>query len=246
MPSLSTTGRYARQLALPEIGEEGQRRLANGAVLVIGCGGLGSPAAFYLAAAGVGTIGLVDNDTVDVTNLQRQVLHTFADVGKPKVKSARARLSALNPELRIVTHQTRFDAGTAPALVRPYDFVIDATDNFASKFLIADTCHAAGKPYSHAGVVRYTGQVITVIPGQTACYRCVFESAPPDPSPPVGPLGVVPGVTGAIQATEAIKFLAGFGELLTNRIFVYDALTMSARTVPVKRNPACPLCGARA
>jgi molybdopterin/thiamine biosynthesis adenylyltransferase len=242
VPDLSPGGRYARQLALPEIGPEGQLRLAAGAVLTIGCGGLGSPAAIYLAAAGVGTIGLVDNDTVDVTNLQRQILHTLADVGKPKIESARAKLSALNPELRIVTHQTRFDAGTAPALLKPYDFVIDATDNFASKFLIADACHAAGKPYSHAGILRYTGQTMTVIPGQTACYRCLFESAPPDPSPPVGPLGVVPGVIGAIQATEAIKFLGGFGELLTNRLFVYDALALRARTIPVKRNPACPLC----
>jgi molybdopterin/thiamine biosynthesis adenylyltransferase len=243
MPDFGPSGRYARQLALPEIGAKGQRRLANGSVLLIGCGGLGSPAAFYLAAAGVGTIGLVDNDTVDVTNLQRQILHTLADVDAPKVESAKTALEALNPEVHIIPHHTRFDAGTAPSLLEPYAFVIDATDNFASKFLIADACHAAGKPYSHAGIVRYTGQTITVLPGQTACYRCVFESAPPDPFPPVGPLGVVPGVIGSIQATEAIKFLAGFGEMLTNRLFVYDALSSRVRTVAVRRNPSCPLCG---
>jgi molybdopterin/thiamine biosynthesis adenylyltransferase len=246
VPDTSPWGRYARQLALPEIGPEGQLRLAAGAVMVIGCGGLGSPAAIYLAAAGVGTIGLMDPDRVDVTNLQRQVLHTFADVGVPKVESAASKLGALNPELRILTHDERFTAGNASELLNPYDFVIDATDNFASKFLISEACHAAGKPYSHAGVTRFTGQTMTVIPGESACYQCVFESAPPDPYPPAGPLGGVPGVIGAIQATEAIKFLGGFGKLLTNRLFVYDALSASARTVALKRNPACPLCGTHA
>jgi adenylyltransferase/sulfurtransferase len=244
-PDLDPAGRYARQLALPEIGPEGQRRLAAGSALVIGCGGLGSPAAIYLAAAGMGTIGLVDNDVVDITNLQRQILHSASDVGSPKVESAAAKLIALNPGINIVRHSKRFDARSAGELLEPYAFVVDATDNFASKFLIADACHAKGKPYSHAGILRFTGQTMTVIPGRTACYRCVFESPPSDPSPPVGPLGVVPGVIGAIQATEAIKFIAGFGELLTDRLFVYDALKMSARTIPVKRNPACPLCGAK-
>lgn len=239
---LDPAGRYARQLALPEIGPSGQARLAAGSVLVIGCGGLGSPAALYLAAAGVGTIGLVDNDVVDVTNLQRQVLHATADIGRPKVESASARLAALNPGVRIVTHRERFDAQAAGRLLDPYAFIIDATDNFSSKFLIADACHAAGKPYSHAGIARYTGQTMTVIPGRTACYRCVFESAPPDPYPPAGPLGAVPGVIGAIQAAEAIKFIAGIGELLTDRLLVFDSLTCRVRTVNVRRNAQCRLC----
>jgi adenylyltransferase/sulfurtransferase len=242
-PDLDPAGRYARHLALPEIGADGQRRLAGGSVLVVGCGGLGSPAALYLAAAGVGTIGLVDSDTVDVTNLQRQILHSTADIGRPKVVSAAEKLRALNPGPVIVSHAERLTDRTARDLMAPYGFVIDATDNFSSKFLIADACHANGKPYSHAGILRFTGQTMTVIPGRTACYRCVFESAPPDPYPPAGPLGAVPGVIGAIQAAEAIKFIAGFGELLTDRMFVFDALALRARTVQVKRNPRCPLCG---
>jgi len=236
--------RYARHLALPEIGTAGQARLRAGRVLVIGAGGLGSPAALYLAAAGVGTLGLMDGDAVELSNLQRQILHATPDLGRRKVDSAAARLRALNPATALRLFPERFTAANAAARLADFDFAVDATDTFAAKFLIADACHAAGRPYAHAGVVRYQGQVMTVLPGQTACYRCVFEQAPPETgAPPQGPLGVVPGVLGALQAAEAIKFLLGIGRLLTDRLLTFDALTSRFREVPVKRNPQCRLCG---
>lgn len=237
--------RYARHLSLPEIGEAGQAKLQAGRVLVIGAGGLGSPAAFYLAAAGVGTLGLMDSDVVDLSNLQRQILHTTAGLGRLKVDSARDTLRALNPDVVIQTHPVRLTEQNAPDLLAPYDFIIDATDNFASKFLIADACHRAGKPNSHAGIKEFTGQTMTVYPGRTTCYRCVFEK-PPEETPgmtPRGPLGVVPGVIGTIQATEAIKHLLGIGKPLTNCLLVFDALAMTFRRVAVQRNPQCRLCG---
>ena len=237
--------RYARHLTLSEIGEQGQKRLRGGAVLVIGAGGLGSPAAFYLAAAGVGRLGLADSDVVETSNLQRQLLHATPDVGRRKVESAIEKLQALNPHVRLRAHAERFSPSNAKRILHDYGFVVDATDNFASKFLIADVCHRARKPYSHAGILRFLGQTMTVYPGVTACYRCVF-AAPPDESAglrPQGPLGAVPGVIGAIQATEAIKYLLGVGELLTNTLLVYEALAMTFRRVTVKRSPDCPLCG---
>lgn len=244
--SLTSTQRerYARHLSLTEIGAAGQLRLAAGRVLVVGAGGLGSPVAFYLAAAGIGTLGLLDDDVVALSNLQRQILHQTADLGRPKVASAAERLQALNPELQIRAAQTRLTPGNASELLRDYDFVVDATDNFASKFLIADACHAAGKPYSHGGIARFWGQTLTVLPGKTACYRCLFEGPPPEAadSAPQGPLGAVPGVIGAIQATEALKFLLGIGELLTNRLLTYDALRLTFRTVRAHPNPTCCLC----
>lgn len=238
--------RYARQLALPEIGPAGQARLGAGRVLVVGVGGLGSPAAYYLVAAGVGTVGLLDPDRVEPSNLQRQILHVTADVGRLKIESAAARLAALNPHVRLRPEARRLDAAGAPDLLRDYDFILDATDNFASKFAIADACHRAGKPYSHAGILRFMGQTLTVHPGRTACYRCVFEAPPAEASgAPQGPLGVVPGVIGAIQATEAIKHLLGVGAPLTDALLTYDALTMTFRRIPVRRRPDCPLCGGR-
>ncbi len=236
--------RYARQLALPEIGTAGQAKLRAGRVLVIGAGGLGSPAALYLAAAGVGTLGLMDGDAVDLSNLQRQILHATADVGRRKVESAAAKLRALNPQTELRLFPERFTAANAAARLADFNFVVDATDNFASKFLIADACHAAGRPYAHAGILRFHGQVMTVLPGKTACYRCVFEQQPPETgASPQGPLGVVPGVLGTLQAAEAIKFLLGLGQLLTDRLLTFDALTLRFREVPVKRQPHCRLCG---
>lgn len=235
--------RYARQIALPEIGAAGQKRLLAGRVLLIGVGGLGSPAGYYLAAAGIGTLGLVDGDTLELSNLQRQIAHTTADLGRPKVESAARALAALNPDVRINKHNLRLSAENAPGLFKEYDFIIDATDNFESKFLIAGICHAAGKPYSHAGILKFIGQTLTVIPGKTACLRCVFGELPPgNKEPPQGPLGAVPGVIGTIQATEAIKYLLGLGELLTNRLLTYDALRLQFRCVRINRNPACPQC----
>jgi len=235
--------RYARQLALPEIGAAGQKRLLASRVLLIGVGGLGSPAGYYLAAAGIGTLGLVDGDALELSNLQRQIAHTTADLGRSKVESAARAFSALNPDIQIHLHSLRLTAGNAPDLFKDYDFIIDATDNFESKFLIAGICHVVGKPYSHAGILKFIGQALTVIPGQTACLRCVFGELPPDNKEPLqGPLGVVPGVIGTIQATEAIKYLLGLGDPLTNRLLTYDALRLEFRSVRINRNPTCPLC----
>jgi len=237
--------RYARHLNLAEIGEAGQERLRAGRVLVVGTGGLGSPAAFYLAAAGVGTLGLMDGDVVELSNLQRQIMHRAVDIGRPKVESAAETLRALNPEIRLELYPERLTSANAPAILDRYDFVVDAVDNFPSKFLIADACHAAGKPYSHAGILQFLGQTMTVHPGRTACYRCLFD-APPTETPasgPRGPLGVVPGVIGTIQAGEAIKHLLGIGKPLTDCLLVYEALSASFRRIPVRRNPACRLCG---
>jgi molybdopterin/thiamine biosynthesis adenylyltransferase len=240
--------RYARHLTLPEIGKQGQARLRAGSVLVIGAGGLGSPAALYLAAAGVGTLGLMDADVVDTSNLQRQLLHATSDVGRLKVDSAAEKLRALNPHVRLRTYAERFSEANAERILSEYTFVVDATDNFQSKFFIADACHRSRKIYSHAGILRFSGQTMTVIPHETTCYRCVFISPPEESGGvrPQGPLGVVPGVIGAIQATEAIKYLLGIGTLLTNTVLVYDALELTFRRVPVRRNPDCPLCGEQA
>jgi molybdopterin/thiamine biosynthesis adenylyltransferase len=240
--------RYSRQLTLPEIGEEGQKRLRAGRVLIVGAGGLGSPAAFYLVAAGVGNIGIMDGDVVEISNLQRQILHATDDIGRHKVDSAIRTLRALNPHVRLLGHKERLSPLNAEQVLSDYDFVVDATDNFSSKFLIADACHGSRKPYSHAGIFRFLGQTMTVLPGKTACYRCVFDSEPdaqaPAGNPPQGPLGAVPGVIGAIQATEAIKSILGVGQPLTNTLLVYEALEMTFRRIPVKRNINCILCGA--
>ena len=242
--------RYSRNMALEEVGEAGQAKLLAGRVLVVGAGGLGSPAAFYLVAAGVGTIGIIDSDVLDRSNLQRQILHSTNHLGQPKVHSAEARLRALNPDVRLIAHFERLTAAHALDIIRPYDFVLDCTDNFESKFLIADVCHAASKPCSQAGIVRFEGQMMTVDPGKTACYRCVFDAPPPPGAVPTsaetGVMGVVPGVIGTMQATEAIKFLLGVGTLMTNVLLVYQALDMTFRRVPLKRNPRCPLCSPEA
>ena len=236
--------RYARHLSLPEIGEAGQMRLGAARVLVVGVGGLGSPAAYYLVAAGVGTVGLADGDRVDPSNLQRQILHATKDVGRLKVESAAEKLIALNPNVCVRPHLDRLTRGNAAGVFSAYDFVVDATDNFASKFMIADVCHELKKPYSHAGILKFMGQTMTVLPGRTACYRCVFEKEPPEsPGKPQGPLGSVPGVIGSIQATEAVKFSLGIGDLLTDSLLIYDALGMTFRRLQVKKNEHCPLCG---
>ena len=236
--------RFARHLALPEIGEAGQEKLRAGRVLVIGLGGLGSPAAFYLAAAGVGTLHRADADTVERSNLQRQILHATADVGRRKVDSAAEKLRALNPEIQLVLHEERFDRDTAPRWLAECDFVLDATDNFASKFFLAEACHAAGRAYCHAGIAAFQGQLMTVLPGRTACLRCLFDGPiPADPVAPRGPLGAVPGVIGSLQAIEAVKHLLGLGNLVVNRLLLFDALVAGFRSVPVPRRADCPLCG---
>jgi len=239
--------RYSRHIMLKEVGGKGQQKLFDGKVLIIGAGGLGSPIALYLAAAGIGTIGIADADDVDLSNLQRQVVHFTPDIGKPKVESAREKMEAINPDLKVVTYREWVTAANISSIIADYDFIIDGTDNFAAKFLINDACVMAGKPYSHGGILQFDGQTLTVKPGESACYRCLFPEPPPKDAIPscsqAGVIGVLPGVIGTLQATEAIKFLLDKGELLTNRLLTYSALRMKFREVPLKRNLACPVCG---
>ena len=240
--------RYSRQIRLAEIGIAGQKKLAAGSVLVIGAGGLGSPAAMYLAAAGVGRIGIADGDAVDLSNLQRQILHSEADLGRPKVESAADTLHGINSGVRIDAHHVLVTLENIAGLVNDYDIVLDCTDNFESKFMINDGCVSAGKPFVHAGIAGFTGQLMTVIPHETSCYRCIFEEPPEAGSVPTcsqtGVLGGTAGVIGTLQALEAIKFLTGAGELLTGRMLTFDGLTTKFRTVPFpNRREDCPACG---
>ncbi len=241
--------RYARQLSMPEIGPEGQEKLLRAKVLVIGAGGLGSPAALYLAAAGVGTVGLADGDRVDLSNLQRQILHSTAALGERKVDSARERLCALNPEVRVQTHPCAVTEDNAAALAAEYDFVLECTDSFRSKYLINDACVQAGKAFCHGAVIRFFGQVMTWVPGRGACYRCAFPTAPDERKAPdaakLGVVGAVAGVIGCLQALEAIKYLTGAGELLTGELLCFDGLDMEFRRIRLSRDPACPACGDR-
>lgn len=239
--------RYSRHIILEQIGGKGQAKLLSSKVLIVGAGGLGSPAALYLAAAGVGTIGLIDADKVDLTNLQRQIVHHTADVGVAKVESAKAKLNAMNPDVTVKTYHQWARADNLREIVREYDFVIDGVDNFPTKFLINDACYFEKVAYSHAGILRFEGQLITVIPDESACYRCLFDGPPPAGAVPscsqAGVLGVLAGVIGCLQATEAIKYVLGLGELLTNSLLAYDGLKMDFRKINLSRNPACPLCG---
>ena len=238
--------RYSRHIILEEVGGAGQEKLLSSKVLIIGAGGLGSPAALYLAAAGVGTIGIIDADKVDLTNLQRQIIHQTCDVGIEKVKSAESRIQAINPDVTVKTYYQMAKAENIREIIREYDFVIDGTDNFAAKFLINDACYFEKIPFSHAGILRFDGQLITILPGQTACYRCIFHSSPPAGTVPscsqAGVLGVLAGVIGSLQATEVIKYLLNIGDLLTNTLLTYDALTTKFRSIELNRNPNCPLC----
>lgn len=238
--------RYNRQLILPEIGGEGQKRISRGRVLVIGTGGLGSPVAFYLTAAGVGTLGITDDDVVDLSNLQRQILHSTKDLGRPKINSAREKLEALNPHVQVIAHHLRLQAANVMETIKDYDIVVDGTDNFASRFVINDACVKSGKPFVHGGVLGLSGQALTVIPGAGPCFRCIFHEPPPETgtvSPRPGVLGVVAGTIGTIQATEVLKYLLGQGDLLVGRLLMYDALPMKFREIQVLRNPRCPVCG---
>jgi molybdopterin/thiamine biosynthesis adenylyltransferase len=239
--------RYSRNIILQQVGGAGQEKLLGSRVLIVGLGGLGAPAALYLAAVGVGTLGLLDGDAVDVTNLQRQIIHHTGDVGRRKVASAEEKIRALNPDVTVRTYDIRARADNIRDIIRDYDFVIDGVDNFFAKFLINDACYFERIPFSHAGILQFEGQLLTVLPGRTACYRCLFRSPPPAGSVPscgqAGVLGVLPGVIGSLQATEAVKYLLGIGELMTDSLLTYSALTMEFRKVPVPRNPDCPLCG---
>ena len=238
--------RYSRHIILEEVGVKGQEILLESKVLIIGAGGLGSPAALYLAAAGVGTIGIVDNDVVDRTNLQRQVIHFTPDLGKPKVDSAKEKIEKINPDVRVKTYKELALADNILDLIKDYDFIIDGTDNFPAKFLINDACVLAKKPFSHGGILRFDGQTMTYTPGNT-CYRCVFSKPPPKNAIPncaqAGVLGSIAGMLGTIQATETLKFIIGKGDLLINRLLIFDALEMDFRTITLQKNKNCAICG---
>lgn len=239
--------RYSRHIILKEVGAKGQKKLMNGKVLIIGAGGLGAPAAMYLAAAGVGTIGIVDADEVDLSNLQRQIIHSTADIGKAKVKSAKETMEAMNPDVTVKTYRMFVDSTNIRELIREYDFVIDGTDNFPAKFLINDACILEGKPFSHAGIIRFKGQLMTYVPGKGPCYRCVFKNPPPKDAVPTckqaGVIGAMGGVIGSLQAMEAIKYLIGVGEPLTGALLTYDALDMKFNKIKIKRDCKCAVCG---
>ena len=243
--------RYARHLILDEVGEEGQEKLMAARVLVVGAGGLGSPVLMYLAAAGVGTLGIVDDDAVDLSNLQRQIIHSTANIGTAKVKSAIESLGAINPEVRVTPHHMRLTAANAREIAAEYDLVCDGSDNFATRYLLNDACYLDRKPLVAASLLRFEGQLSTfkAYDGKTACYRCLFREPPPADLVPrceqAGILGSVAGVLGTLQATEAIKELLGLGRSLAGRLLIYDALEGTTRTITVPRDPACPLCGER-
>lgn len=239
--------RYSRHIILQEVGVKGQKKLLNASVLIIGAGGLGAPAALYLAAAGVGTIGIVDADEVDLSNLQRQVIHTTNDVGKAKVKSAAETMEAINPDVTVKTYRTFVDSSNIMDLIKDYDFIIDGTDNFPAKFLINDACVMAEKPFSHAGIIRFKGQLMTYVPGEGPCYRCVFKNPPPKDAVPTckqaGVIGAMGGVIGSLQAMEAIKYIIGKGDLLTGKLLTYDALKMEFHTIKLPKDNHCAVCG---
>jgi len=238
--------RYSRHIILPEVGGRGQARLLQGSALVIGAGGLGSPSAFYLAAAGVGRLGLVDSDVVDISNLQRQILHATPDVGRAKVESAREKLSALNPDVEIIACRERLTSENILDIIRPYDVVLDGSDNFPTRYLVNDACVMVGKPLCHASIFRFEGQATTIIPGEGPCYRCLFPAPPPPGLVPscqeAGILGAIAGVLGTIQAVEALKVLLGKGDLLVNRLLLVNALDMQFRTIRIRRDPDCRVC----
>jgi adenylyltransferase/sulfurtransferase len=240
--------RYSRHIILPEVGGKGQQKLAHAKVLVIGAGGLGSPAALYLAAAGIGTIGLVDGDVVDLSNLQRQILHSTATLGKPKVESGRQTLAALNPDITIKTYQENVGPENIMALLHDYDLVLDGSDNFTTRFLVNDACFFAKKTLISGSIFRFEGQLTTIKPHEGfPCYRCLYPEPPPAGLVPncqeAGVLGVLAGTIGVLQAAEAIKEILGIGETLADRLLIYDALEMKFRKLGRPKAPDCPLCG---
>lgn len=238
--------RYSRQIILPHVGGKGQEKLLNAKVLIIGAGGLGSPCALYLASAGIGKLGIVDSDAVELNNLQRQILHSTGNVGKAKVDSAKKRLNEANPDIEVVPYKSRLTSENILDIIKSYDIVVDGSDNFPTRYLVNDACVILKKPLSHGGIFRFDGQAITIVPGQSPCYRCLFPEPPPPGLVPscqeAGILGAVAGVIGVIQANEVLKYVLGIGELLTGKLLVFNALESSFRQVKVPRDPACPIC----
>lgn len=239
--------RYSRHLIMPNVGSVGQRKLLDGRVLVIGAGGLGSPVALYLALAGVGTLGIVDFDTVDVSNLQRQILHTDADVGRRKVESAKETLLAHNPDLNVQLHEEPINSQNAMEIISDYDIVVNGADNFATRYLVNDAAYLSGKPLVDGAILVFDGRATTYLPGQ-GCYRCMYPDPPPPGEVPncseAGVIGALPGLVGSIQALEVIKLLLGIGETLTGRLLMIDALSMEFTELKVRQDPNCKLCGA--
>jgi len=249
LPPLSSEemARYARHLILPEVGTEGQQKLKAAKVLCVGTGGLGSPLAFYLAAAGIGTLGLVDFDVVDASNLQRQIIHSTKDVGRPKLDSAAEKLQALNPFLNIVKHETMLTSKNALEIIRQYDVVADGTDNFPTRYLVNDACVLTGKPNAYGSIFRFEGQASVFATQDGPCYRCLYPEPPPPGLVPScaegGVLGILPGLVGVIQATEVIKLILGKGEPLVGRLLLVNSLDMRFRELKLRKNPDCPVCG---
>ena len=239
--------RYSRHFLLPEVGEKGQAKLLQSKVLLIGAGGLGSPAAFYLAAAGVGTLGLVDNDVVDISNLQRQILHTNDRVGVPKVESARQTLTALNPDVNVIGYQERLSSANILDIIKDYDVIVDGCDNFPTRYLVNDACVMTGKPNVHGSIFQFEGQASVFYPHQGPCYRCLFPEPPPPGAAPscqeAGVLGVLPGLVGTVQAVETLKLLLGIGKPLIGRMVYFDTLSMELRIHKLRKDKNCPVCG---
>jgi adenylyltransferase/sulfurtransferase len=239
--------RYSRHFLLPEVGEDGQAKLLQAKVLMVGAGGLGSPSAYYLAAAGVGTIGIIDNDVVDISNLQRQILHANDRVGKPKVDSAKQTLEGLNPDVRVSPYQAKLTSENIMEIIKDYDLVVDGCDNFPTRYLVNDACVLAGKPNVHGSIFQFEGQATVFYPGKGPCYRCLYPEPPPAEMAPscaeAGVLGVLPGLIGVIEALEAIKIILGKGETLVGRLLHFNTLTMEINTLKLRRDPNCPMCG---
>ena len=238
--------RYSRHIIMGDVGSKGQRALMGSKALIIGAGGLGSPSAIYLSLAGVGTVGIGDFDVVELSNLQRQVLHHTADVGRPKVQSAVDNIKAYNPDVNVVVHETRLESDNAMEIISQYDLVINGADNFATRYLVNDACYLLNKPLVDGSILIFDGQATVFLPGE-GCYRCLFPSPPPPGMVPncaeAGVLGALTGLVGSIQATEALKYFLGIGESLSSRLLLIDALSMTFREVRLKKNPKCPLCG---
>lgn len=245
--SMEWLDRYSRQLILPEVGGSGQKKIEAARVLVVGAGGLGSPCLLYLTAAGVGVLGVVDSDAVELSNLQRQVLHTTADVNRPKAVSAKETLEALNPGVHVNAYETRLTSENIADLLAEYDIIVDGSDNFPTRYLVNDACVMVGKPLVSGAILRFDAQVFTILPGESACYRCLYPAPPPPGHVPscqeAGVLGPVCGLVGSLQAGEVLKWILGKGDLLTDSLLVWDGLAMQARKLVVHRDPACRVCG---
>ncbi|HLN88026.1 MAG TPA: molybdopterin-synthase adenylyltransferase MoeB [Candidatus Limnocylindrales bacterium] len=239
--------RYSRHFLLPEVGEDGQAKLLQAKVLMVGAGGLGSPSAYYLAAAGVGTLGIIDNDVVDISNLQRQILHANDRVGMPKVESAKKTLEGLNPDVKVIPYQAKLTSENIMEIIKDYDLVIDGCDNFPTRYLVNDACVLAGKPNVHGSIFQFEGQATVFYPGKGPCYRCLYPEPPPAEMAPscaeAGVLGVLPGLIGVIEALEAVKLILGKGDTLIGRLLHFNTLTMEINTLKLRRDPNCPMCG---